>query len=224
MSVCEDLANEIGIQQGVITEAGAAMQTINQSLQAIFADMITAAGDVREIEAQISAIDGAIADLLAQARAETIVVMDEMLAELQARIAEIRSLLDGHPDTPPLPGNEDAVLLAELAELEAVVEVLTAMREDMVNGAAEPILTATEQASIDAKLRARVDADLLLADLHLFQQELEQQETLLQSQKDEQFSIQEAADEVIAALQAEAAAEGCELIRRDQANRQPIAC
>jgi hypothetical protein len=98
------------------------------------------------------------------------------------------------------------------------------MREDMVNGAAEPILTATEQASIDAKLRARVDADLLLADLHLFQQELEQQETLLQSQKDEQFSIQEAADEVIAALQAEAAAEGCELIRRDQANRQPIAC
>jgi hypothetical protein len=218
MSVCEDLANEIGIQKGIITEADAAVQAINQSLQAIFADMITAAGDVREFEAQIAAIDAAIADLLAEARAETIIVMDEMLTELQARIAEIRSLLDGPPDTPPLPGNEAAVLLAELVELEAVVDVLTTMREEMVNGTAEPILTATEQATMDARLGDRADAGRLLADLHLFQGELEQQETLLQTRKEEQISSQEAADEVIAALQAEAAAAGCELIRREPAD------
>jgi hypothetical protein len=217
MSVCEDLSDEIGIQKGIITDADTALAAVNESLQAIVADMITAAGDVREIEAQIAAIDGAIADLVAEARAETIVVMDEMLAELQARIAEIGSLLEGRPDTPPLPGNEQAVLLAELAELEAVVDVLTAMREEMVNGTVEPILTATERAAIDAKLSARADAERLLADLRLFQSELEQQETVLQGQKEEQISIQEGADEVIAALQAEAAEAGCELIRREPA-------
>ncbi len=221
MATCDDLLIEIVSAQGQASRARDEIARYNELLSEIAQNMTIEDTEIRARTDEVNRLDSEIAEIIAEARRLEIAEIDAELQAIEERIAELQSFLDGGLDAPPASEDEAGAISREMERLETDAEILADTREKLENGQLDPKLTSAEQAEVDARTQAKDTAERLRDEAQARRDLLPQLLEETKGLQDVEFDNEEAADDLEAALQAEARAAGCDFAEPDPEQPAP---